>query len=736
MFASPLGEKVELYSMSGREALSRPFVYEVELLSEDESLDLLAPLGKAASVVCELSGGGAREFNGIVTQFALVGEHGNYAKYRAVMRPWLWFLGQNVLSRVFQPETVPNVVTALFRERGFSDFELSIAAGAYRKWDYINQYRESELNFVSRLLEHEGIHYFFKHEGGKHTMVLADSNAAHKPRPGYERVLYYPPLEDTRRHDEHIEHWTTSREIRQGTFSSADWDFQQAAIVQASTSAPLKTEMANTEIYEYPGIFDTNDLGDTLVKLRLEEQQVEHEVVQGAGSVRGLGAGVRFALAQFPRDDQNKEYVVQSAAFEIHVSEFEANSLTESARPFRFTFSALDAKRPYRPPRVTKKPVVEGPQTALVVGQENQEIFTDEFGRVKVQFHWDREGKYDENSYAWIRVSQGWAGTQWGAVHLPRVGQEVIVEFLEGDPDRPIVTGRVYNQESMPPYTLPDNKTQSGIKSRSTPDGTPDNFNEIRFEDKKGSEELHVQAEKDMSTLVKHDRTAEIGRNDTLKIHGDQFIHIHGNLSMTVDGVTDSKNPDKDKPIKSSMAVTGAHDMKATDSIAMSAPNKITLTVGGSSITIVPGSITISAGGGASITLDANMLASAKGGGSVKLDANVLAQSKPGSQLKLDGDGLMSSKGGASVKLTTDVTAESNGKSKLTLDANAALKSTTGNVTLEGLQVEGKGQMGAKIQGPTGSVECSAASTDVKGAMVNVNGQAMVSIAGPLVKIN
>jgi type VI secretion system secreted protein VgrG len=427
---------------------------------------------------------------------------------------------------------------------------------------------------------------------------------------------------------------------------------------------------------------------------------------------------------------------VQSAAYEIHVSEFEANSLIESQRPFRFTFSALDAKRPYRPPRVTTKPVVEGPQTALVVGQENQEIFTDAYGRVKVQFHWDREGKYDENSYAWIRVSQAWAGTQWGAVHLPRVGQEVIVEFLEGDPDRPIVTGRVYNQESMPPYALPDNKTQSGIKSRSTPDGTPDNFNEIRFEDKKGSEEVHFQAEKDMTTLVKHDRTAEIGRNDTLKIHGDQFIHIHGNLSMTVDGVTDSKNPDKDKPIKSSMAVTGAHDMKATDSISMSAPNKITLTVGGSSITIVPGSITISAGGGASITLDANMLAAAKGGGQMKLDANVVAQSKPGSQLKLDGDGLMSSKGGASVKLTTDVTAESNGKSKLTLDANAALKSTTGNVTLEGLAVEGKGTTSAKLGAGPSSVELSPASADLKGAMVNVNGTGMVSISGPLVKIN
>ncbi len=719
MFASPLGEKLALYSMSGREALSRPFVYEVDLLSEDESLDLLALLGKPASVVCERTDGTQREFNGLVTQFALVGEHGNYAKYRAVLRPWLWFLGQNVFSRVFQPETVPNVVTALFRERGFSDFELSIASGSYRKWDYINQYRESDLNFVSRLLEHEGIHYFFKHQGGKHILVLADSNAAHKPQPGYERVLYYPPLEVERRHDEHIEHWTTSREIRQGTFSSADWDFMQAAIVQASTSSPLKTEMANAEIYEYPGIFDTNDLGDALVKLRLEEQQVEHELVQGAGSTRGLGAGVRFALAQFPRDDQNKEYVIQSAAYEIHVSEFEANALTESDRQFRFTFSALDAKRPYRPPRVTKKPVVEGPQTAIVVGQENQEIFTDEYGRVKVQFHWDREGKYDENSYAWVRVSQGWAGTQWGAVHLPRVGQEVIVEFLEGDPDRPIVTGRVYNQENMPPYTLPDNRTQSGIKSRSTPDGAPDNFNEIRFEDKKGSEEFHIQAEKDMTSLVKNnqsttvqkDRSASVGGSDSVSVTGNRSLSVHGNLSVSVDGSGGS-------PPHSSHTVTGQHKLHASDNIEIDAPNYIKLVCGSSSILIEPSKITIAVDGGASIVLD----------------PDILAKSKSGTQLKLDADAGIEASTGAKLKLDATVNAQSQASAQMQLDTNALLKANA-DVTLDGLNVTAKGKVQATLQVGGSSVQCSPAGTQVGGPMVNVNGTGMVSIAGPMIKI-
>ncbi|HTQ05192.1 MAG TPA: type VI secretion system tip protein TssI/VgrG [Polyangiaceae bacterium] len=736
MFASPLGDKLAFYTMSGREALSRPFVYQVDLLSEDDSVDLLALLGKPVSVALERTDGVVREFNGVVTNFSLVGQHGNYARYRAIMRPWLWLLGMNQSSRVFQPDTVPNIVQALFRERGFSDFETSIAAGSYRKWDYLMQYRESDLNFVSRLLEQEGIHYFFRHDKGKHVLVLADSNTAHKTTPGYETVPYFPPHEREQRAQEHVDTWVTSRQLRPGALTAADFDFTKPAIVSANASAPLKTDASGAEIYDYPGEFTESADADAQVKLRLEEHQVEHELVEGAGPVRGLGTGSRFTLSQFPRDDQNKEYLVQSASYELRVSEYESNVTDDSESNFAFSFTALDAKRPYRAPRLTKKPVVEGPQTAIVVGQKNQEIFTDEYGRVKLQFHWDREGKHDENSSCWVRVSQLWAGTQWGAIHLPRVGQEVIVEFLEGDPDRPIVTGRVYNQENMPPYALPDNRTQSGIKSRSSSGGDPNNFNEIRFEDKKGSEELHVQAEKDMTTLVKHDRSATIQRNDNLSVEGDQFIHVHGNLSLTVDGVTDSQNPDKGKPIKSSMAVTGAHDMKASDSISMSAPNKITLTVGSSSITITPGAITISAGGGASIALDANMLAAAKGGGQVKLDANVLAQSKPGSKLQLDGEALTSAQGGASVKLNSDVTAASSGQSKLTLDANAAVKSTTGNVTLEGMQVEGKGTVGAKIQGPTGSVECSAASTDVKGVMVNVNGTGMVSISGPLVKIN
>jgi type VI secretion system secreted protein VgrG len=725
MFVSPLKEQVALYSMNGREAVSRPFVYEVDLLSQDDSIDFNKILGQTASVMLERTDGTLREFNGFVTHFSLIGEHGNYARYRAVMRPWLWFLGQNLSSRVFQPDTVPKVVTALFREYGFSDIEESLAPGAYRKWDYLIQYRESDLNFVSRLLEQEGIFYFFKHAKGKHTIVLADANTAFKAADGFAKVPYFPPLANERRQEEHLDTWVTSRQIRPGGIATREFHFTKPKVIESELEKPLKTGLAKAELYDYPGQFtedpeiDAKAEADTLVRIRLQEHQVEHELVQAGGAVRGLMAGNRFKLTQFPRDDQNKDWVIVSASYELQVSEFESNVAAEQEAHFRFELVATDAEIPYRPPRVTKKPVVEGPQTAIVVGKDEQEIYTDEYGRIKVQFHWDRTGTSDENSSCWMRVSQLWAGQQWGAMHIPRVGQEVIVQFLEGDPDRPIVTGRVYNQENMPPYTLPDNKTQSGIKSRSSSGGAPDNFNEIRFEDKKGSEEFFMQAEKNMTISVKNNqstsvtasRSASVGGNDSVSVTGDRSLSVHGNLSVTVDGAGKS-------PVHSTMNVTGKHTLDATDTIEIQAPTHIKLTVGGSSIMITPAAITITAGGGASVALTGNVAAASKAGSSMTLDDNAKAVAKTGASLTLDATVVAKSKQNAELKLESDATVTS---------------PTT--VKLDGKDVKGVGKSEASLTVADQSVKVTPASVDTAGKNINVNGMTMVTIAGPTIKI-
>ena len=731
LFASPLGELLMFYSMRGQETLGRLFSYEVELLSPDDSIDLSKLLGQAATVGVELSDGGVREFTGFVTEFALVGEHGNYARYRATLRPWLWFLGQNRECRIFQRQSVPDIVKDLLRERGFSDVEDALH-GHYEPWEFLVQYRESDLNFISRILEQAGIYYFFKHAQGKHTLVLADSANAHQTSPGYEHVPYYTPSEREMRQQEHVDTWILSRQIRQGHVALRDFNFTYPTPFQGEKSAPFPDPGASLELYDYPAQINVKSADEAspateaLAEIRLEEHQADYETVRAGGPLRGLMAGNKFTLTQYPREDQNKQHLIVSARYEIRVAEYESNIIEDKDPTFRFELSAIDAKRPYRAPRITRKPVVEGPQTAIVVGDPKQEIWTDEYGRVQVQFHWDRKGQRDQNSSCFVRVSQAWAGMGWGSMHIPRIDQEVIVDFLEGDPDRPIITGRVYNADQPAPY--PQTPTQSGIKSRSTPGGGENNFNELRFEDKKGEEELHMQAEKDMSTLVKNDRTTTILRNDTLNIQGDQFIHIHGNLSMTVDGVTDKDNPDKGKPIKSSMGITGAHDMKASDSITFSAPNKITISVPGSSITLTPGGITISAGGGASISLDSVLIAAAAGKAQLKLDDKVLAKSASGSELQLDRKIHAHASLGADILMDANILAKSDGGSQVLIDANAVL--------LDAKTVKATGSADASIVSGPASMKCSAAGAEVNSPNTNVKGGTMVNISGPLVKIN
>lgn len=719
-FASPMAEKLVFYSMTGREELGRLFSYEVDLLSQDDSLDLSELLGHPASVLLERSDGTLREFNGFVTRFSLVGQHRNFVRYRAVLHPWLWFLGQTKNSRIFQACKVPDVVKEIFREHGFSDFEEAYSTPSYRQWEYLVQYRESDLNFVSRILEQEGIHYFFKHAGGKHVLVLADSNNAHRPSPGYEAVPFFPDMARERRQQEHLDTWSSARQVRPAQFSARDFQFKTAEVVAAERRSPLDETYPEYDVFDFPGEFADAEQAEAQVLLRLEEHQVDYETVQGGGPVRGLMAGSRFTLTHFPRDDQNRDYLVVSAAYDLQVSEYESH-LEEDVQPvLRFEFVGIDAKRPYRVPRRTKKPRVEGPQTAIVVGPEHAEIHADDYRRVLVKFHWDRAPEANEKSSCWIRVSQLSAGQNWGGMHIPRVGQEVIVDFLEGDPDRPIITGRVYNQAQMPPYTLPVNATQSGIKSRSSAEGAPSNFNELRFEDKKGSEELHFQAEKDMSTLVKHDRSttvkgsrsAGVGHDDSVSVTGDRSVTVNGNLSVDVKGGGKS-------PVHSTHSVTGKHSVDASDTIEMTAPTHIQLAVGDSVILITPAAINIIAKTGASLTLDANAFGISKSGSQVLLDVNANLQAKGEANVLLDGNACVNSKGG----------------SQLLLDANAAV-GTSGNVKLDGASVKGKGKDELSLVVAGSSIALSGDTTVVAAGMINVNGMGMVSIAGVTAKVN
>jgi len=523
---TPFGKDELLFSqLSGSERLGQPFHLELSLLSEKGDLDGNEILGCPVVVSFPMASGGAeRVFHGLVSDFTQLSYGVRHHEYKLTLRPWFWFLSRTADCRVYQNMTVQEIFDSLAREHGFSDFRF-VLKGTYKKLAYCVQYRETALNFLSRLLEQEGIYYFFEHTEQKHTMVLLDDTASHKEIAGYAKVPYYPPsLPETRRVRDHLTSWTHVRTVQSGSYATTDYDFKKPATsLLKSHSIKGQHAAASFEIFDFPAELpakrddDGTALEDSaesarIAKIRIEELQSGHLVAHGQGNATGLAAGAQFELTDFPRTDLNVKYMVVAANYSL-ASNAHESGVAEGAQ-FQVTVEAIDARTQFRPPRVTPKAVVQGAQTATVVGKAGEEIDTDEYGRVKVQFHWDRKGRKDDKSSCRVRVAQVWAGQQWGAIHIPRVGQEVIVSFLEGDPDRPIITGRVYNGMQKPPYTLPANATQSGIKSRSSKGGNDKTFNEIRFEDKKGSEELVVHAEKDFKVDVENDATWRVGLDE------------------------------------------------------------------------------------------------------------------------------------------------------------------------------------------------------------------------------
>ena len=540
---SPLGEDVLLFhSMNVSEQLGRLFQFDLDLLSEDPEIKLQDILAQNVTVRYLRPDGEYRYFNGFVNQFSQAGSHGNLFVYRATLRPWFWFLTRTADCRIFQHKTVPDIIKEVFRDKGFSDFEDALS-GSYREWENCVQYRETDFNFISRLMEQEGMYYFFKHEDGKHTLVLSDSISAHETVPGYEEVPYYPPEESERRERDHISDWSLNQIVQPGVYALNDYDFKKPkANLEVKSSVSREHDQAEFEIYDYPGEYKESGDGEGYVRARIEELQSQHEEVQGEGNVAGLMTGCLFKLINYPREDQNREYLITSASYNLGPQEYESDVGGGSGSIFSCNIAAIDKQQAFRAPRITAKPIVQGPQTATVVGKAGEEIWTDKYGRVKVQFHWDRYGEVNENSSCWIRVSHPWAGKNWGAVAIPRIGQEVIVSFIEGDPDQPIITGRVYNDDNMPPYELPANATQSGVKTRSSKEGSPDNFNELRFEDKKGEEQLYIHAEKnqdnivenDETTSVGHDRTEDVGNDETITIGNDRTESVGNNETITI----------------------------------------------------------------------------------------------------------------------------------------------------------------------------------------------------------
>jgi type VI secretion system secreted protein VgrG len=643
---TPLGEDVLLFhGLHAREELGRLGEYQLDLLSKKDDIAVDDILGKNVTVKLALPDDSTRFFNGFVTRFAQGGTHGRYTHYRATVRSWLWFLTRTSDCRIFQDMTVPDIVKKVFADHATADVKFELT-GTYHKWVYCVQYRETDFNFVSRLLEHEGIYFYTRHTDGHNTVVVTDSTSKHEPVPNYDKLSYISPEETIKPELEHISSWDFVREIQPGVYEHTDYDLERPS-VKLKTNKTLKRSYSPSdyEIYDYPGHYIQKPDGEQYAHVRIDEFGTQFEVAQAVTNAKGIEVGATFTLEDFPREDQNAEYLIVSANYDLRFSDYEA--LGEGGgTDYRCAFVAMPTSQQFRPRRATPKPFVQGPQTAVVVGPGGDEIYTDKYGRVKVQFHWDRYGKKDENSSCWIRVSSPWAGKAWGVVSLPRIGQEVIVDFLEGDPDQPIITGRVYNAEQMPPYELPANKTQSGIVSRSSTGGSPDNFNELCFEDKKGSELVYLRAEKDYTNAVendevrwvghdrwtevdhdetnhiKHDRTETVDNDETIAIHGkrtevvdkDETINIHQNRTEQVDkneSITILGNRSiKVNKSEDAMVLLGrSHTVGINETITVGAAQEVTvggaqaITVGGVQATSVGGVQTNAVGGTRSVTV-------------------------------------------------------------------------------------------------------------------------------------
>ncbi|WP_317119766.1 type VI secretion system Vgr family protein [Cronobacter malonaticus] len=525
-------EGLLFWKLSGREALSEPFMFTLTLLGTDARADRSALLGQPVTVTIPTQAlMTPRYLNGKVTRVAVSAVElsgTRYAAYELTVEPDLWPMQRDRNLRIFQGQTVPQIVKTLLGESRVNMEER--LSGSYRVWEYCVQYQESSLDFISRLLELEGIAYHFRHEQDRHTLILTDAPGQYEPFPGYETIPYHVTPSGGSTDEEGISQWALEDSVTPGIYSLDDYDFRKpnAWLFQARQN-PLSPQPGSIDVYDWPGRFVEHGHGEFYARIRQERWQVEHRQTQGTATALGIAPGHTFVLRNAPFFGDNGEYLTTVAHYRFEENRYASGPDSNTLHEIRF--EVIPADVPYRPAQKTPWPRTYGPQTAKVVGPQGESIWTDKYGRVKVKFHWDRLGKGDDTSSSWVRVSSAWAGQGFGGVQIPRVGDEVVVDFINGDPDRPLITGRVYNEASMPPWALPDDATRMGFMTRSK-DGHRDNASYLFFEDKMGDELLDMHAEKNMNISVENDKTVTIDGNRTTTIGREQKDEVTGDASF------------------------------------------------------------------------------------------------------------------------------------------------------------------------------------------------------------
>ena len=682
-------------SMTGREQLGRLPEYEVELVGEldmmgkPKPVDMHKLLGTRANVTMDVNDD-PRHFNGYITRMKRGERRGRYESYTATMRPWLWFLTRSRDSRVFQSMSVKDIVSKVLTEYS-TDFEFRlVSAAAYPKLDYCVQYQESDFDFVSRLLEEAGIYYFFEHTERKHTMVLIDGMARHKSRPTRGAIKWANAM----KYGGTAINWQSQDEARAVKAVVGDYDYLSPGTKIEGTKAAVKpaSKLGPMEVFEFPADVVQNSQKPTAqtsaeaathrATVRIEELMSLQRTSTTIVNTRDIAAGMTFEVENLPHKEDDGEYLVIGAEYRLEFAAHEAIEDLRSDRRkdgFLASLTVMSNSAPnFRAERRTPRPFIHGPQTAVVVGASGNEIETDKHGRIKVQFHWDRLAKKEkklQNSSCWVRVAQPWAGKGFGYFALPRVGHEVVVSFLDGNPDRPLVTGSVYNDENPVAWKLPDNATVSGLKTRSSKDGTPDTANELRFEDAKGKEHIWFHAEKEFFRHVEGNAFDLVKGNETLKV-----------MLTRRDVVVENVYTDIGKETMTNVG-TDLH-----------------LTVGGDVLHDIGGVQQLTVAKDSTVTIGANLHVDVGAEAAVNVGSTVAVATGDNFDLKVTGDAVVESTGKLSLKATGDVMAE-------------------------GMNVKVKGTMNIVLEATTGIT------LKVGGSLVNI-GPAGVDIVGPMVKIN
>jgi len=634
------------HSLNGTEAVGQPFEFMLECIASDSTLDLASAIGMHVSVTMR-AGAIERVIDGLCARITAFPIDPGSTRYLLDLRPWLWWLNLASNNRIFQAKSLPEIVEAVFKAHGYTDYELKLT-GTYSTRDYCVQYGESDFAFVSRLMEEAGIFYFFRFESGRHVMVLADASDAFLDC-GVSGAIRFMPGEVGAREQQVVTKGKLRMQAVSATYQASDYEFKTPS---TSLYAQAQAKSGSGTIYEYPGGYFDKASGDAIAKRRVSDLRTHEQEFEATSTSRALGAGLTFTLADHERADANIKWAVL---------ELKLNASHES---YQNQFVAIPASTTYYLPRITPRPRIHSTQLAIVVGKSGEEIWTDTYGRIKVQFYWDRDGKNDENSSCWIRVAQLWAGGAWGGQFIPRIGQEVVVCFVDGDPDRPLVTGCVYNGTNALPYACPDNQTKSTIKSQSSKGGN--GYNEIRFEDKADNEEIYLHAQKDLKTDVLHDETWNIGNDETRTVKQNQTLEVQeGNQKITVakgNRTVDVSTGDDSLTVKGKLTRSITGDEKATNeaNFTQTVSGDFKLTVSGNLTIEVSGAIKIKSGqdlnaeaamsltnkAGTALTNQAGTELTNKAGTTLTNDAGVSLTNKAAAAQTVDGGGMLTLKGG------------------------------------------------------------------------------------------